>query len=128
MKKDIESRIEIELLVNTFYSKVREDDLLGPIFNGIIGDNWDKHLDKMYRFWETVLLEQHSYMGSPFAPHAKMPLEEKHFVRWIKYFHETLDEHFEGEKCSEARWRSTKMAQMFMYKIQDIKNNQINIL
>lgn len=48
---DITNRKDIELMVDTFYAEVREDDLLGPIFNRIIKDNWSKHLDTMYRFW-----------------------------------------------------------------------------
>ena len=31
--KSIESREDVQLLVNTLYSKIRKDELLGPIFN-----------------------------------------------------------------------------------------------
>ena len=31
----------ISTLVETFYSRVRTDPELGPIFDGVIGDNWD---------------------------------------------------------------------------------------
>ncbi len=118
MQKNIETLEDIKLLVDDFYGKVREDDLLSPIFNSVIQDRWPEHLEKMYRFWQTVLLADHTYYGSPFTPHAQMPVHQDHFERWIELFHGTLDDHFTGEVAEEARWRSTKMAEMFLYKIE----------
>ncbi len=43
MKTDIKNREDVSLLINTFYKKIRKDEILGPIFNGIITD-WDAHL------------------------------------------------------------------------------------
>lgn len=115
---------DIQLLVNSFYKKVRQDELLGDIFNSIIRDNWDTHLKKMYRFWQTILLSEHTYYGSPFAPHAKMPIEKKHFERWKELFFTTVDEHFIGEKADEAKWRAKRMAEMFLMKIEYFKNSR----
>lgn len=122
MKKEIETLKDIKLLVDGFYRKVREDELLKDIFNEIIKDNWDKHLEKMYTFWQTVLLDEHTYFGSPFAPHASLPIGEKHFERWLQLFKENIEEHFEGVKAEEAIWRANKMAQMFQFKIEHYKN------
>lgn len=122
--QEIQSINEITLLVNRFYEKVQQDDLLGPIFEKVIDDNWEPHLEKMYRFWETVLLNNHTYHGSPFAPHAKLPIGADHFDRWLKLFLETIDENFTGEKAKEAKWRAGKMAEMFQYKHKHI--NQQN--
>ncbi|RPG30131.1 MAG: group III truncated hemoglobin [Muricauda sp. TMED12] len=116
--KQIESLEEIELLVDSFYGKVRKDDLLAPIFNGVIQDNWPKHLEKMYSFWQTVLLEDHTYHGSPFAPHLKLAVVGKHFEHWKHLFFETIDENFIGEKAEEAKIRAAKMAEMFQLKIE----------
>jgi hemoglobin len=120
---DIASREDIKLLVDQFYGRVRNDDLLGPIFKKVIGDHWDSHLEKMYNFWHTVLLNEHRYQGSPFAPHLKLPIEKEHFDRWLSLFGETLDKNFEGEKADEAKWRSEKMAQMFQFKLDHFKNS-----
>jgi hemoglobin len=121
MKKDIESRIDIELLVNEFYKQVQTDDLIGNIFNEIIKDQWPKHLSKMYSFWETVLLGNHTYSGAPFMPHAKLPLEQKHFDRWLLLFSNTIDKHFEGPIADDAKARASKMAVMFFSKIDFLK-------
>lgn len=108
---------DIQELVHSFYGKIREDHLLGPIFNTRIGDRWPEHLDKMVRFWQTVLLGEHTYQGAPFAPHIHLPVEKQHFDHWLKLFFETVDERFTGAKAEEARWRANKMAEMFQYKI-----------
>ncbi len=121
--KDIENINNIQLLVDSFYSKIRNDEQLGPIFNGIIKDRWPEHLEKMYRFWQTILLDDQTYFGSPFVPHAKMPVDKSHFEQWIKLFSETVDENFAGEKAEQAKWQGQRMADMFHYKIEYIKNS-----
>lgn len=122
-KHDIGTLDDIKLLVDTFYGKIRENELLGPIFNGILKDRWPAHLEKMYRFWQTVLLEQHTYTGSPFMPHAKLPVEKLHFDTWLKIWYATVDDFFKGSKADEAKWRGEKMAEMFLYKIIYYQNN-----
>lgn len=122
-KKDILSLDDIKLLVDTFYDKVRADKLIGPIFDERIQDRWPQHLAKMYTFWQTVLLGEHTYFGSPFPPHAQLPVEQIHFERWLALFAETLNELFSGEVAKEAIWRANKMAVMFQYKIEHFRNN-----
>ena len=104
-------------MVNTFYDKVREDALLAPIFNKVIKERWPDHLETMYTFWQTVLLGEHTYTGSPFPPHAKLPVSKAHFDRWLELFYSTIDEQFEGEIAEEAKWRASKMAEIFQFKI-----------
>ncbi|QLE00165.1 group III truncated hemoglobin [Galbibacter sp. BG1] len=121
-KKDISNLEDIKALVDTFYGKVREDSLLAPIFNKVIQDRWRMHLEKMYTFWETVLLQNHTYYGSPFPPHAKLPVTKEHFDKWKSLFYETIDANFQGEKADEAKWRADKMAEMFLYKIEYLRS------
>ena len=127
-KSNIQNAEDIKLLVDKFYELVREDDLLAPIFNSRIGDRWPEHLEKMYRFWQTVLLGDHTYYGSPFAPHATLPIDMNHFNRWLELFNETIDDHFIGEKAEEARWRAQKMAEMFLHKIEYYRTNHTSPL
>ena len=123
MKHDITNIDDIRLLVDTFYTDVRSDKLIGPIFIGAIGNQWPSHLDKMYRFWQTVLLGDHTYFGSPFPPHSRMPLEQKHFDTWLGLWKKTVDDLFTGEIADEARWRADKMAAMFLSKLEYYRNN-----
>ena len=119
--KDIMTSQDIKTLVNTFYKKVRNDEMLAPIFNERIQDRWPQHLEKMYAFWQTVLLNEKNYHGSPFPPHAQLPVNHYHFQRWLELFNETTDTLFAGEKADEAKWRAGKMAQMFKGKIEYYK-------
>lgn len=119
-KKEISELTDIKNLVDAFYAKVRADTLLGPIFNTRIKDHWDGHLATMYRFWQTVLLGEHTYFGSPFPPHTSLGLQSRHFERWKQLFNGTVDERFVGKKAEEAKSRAEKMAVIFQYKILDI--------
>lgn len=110
--------------MDSFYGRVQADDLLGPIFEEVIQDRWPAHLEKMYRFWQTVLLEEHTYTGSPFAPHAFLPVGAGNFARWVSIFNENADECFAGEKVEEAKWRAAKMAEMFQAKIAYFQNSR----
>lgn len=127
-KRDIQGLDEIKLLVNTFYDKVRADNLLAPIFNAQIKDRWTQHLEKMYTFWQTVLLGEHTYFGSPFPPHAKLPVDHVHFQQWLALFTKTIEDLFSGEKANEVLWRANKMAEMFEMKIEHYRNQQFKML
>ncbi|WP_159637756.1 group III truncated hemoglobin [Sphingobacterium composti Ten et al. 2007 non Yoo et al. 2007] len=121
--KDIQDIEDIKLLVNTFYSKIREDDMLGIIFNQNIQDRWPIHLEKMYRFWQTILLDEYTYDGRPFPPHAHLPICKIHFDQWLSLFEQTVQSLFQGEKANEAIWRAQKMAVMFESKLDYLRNN-----
>ncbi len=116
--KDITCIEDIQVLVNTFYGRVRADELIGNIFEDRIQDRWPEHLEKMYRFWQTILLDEHTYTGAPFVPHATMPIDAIHFERWVGIWHKTVDELFAGKNADEAKWRGAKMASIFLSKIQ----------
>ena len=119
--KDIITSEDIKTLVDAFYEKVRKDELLSPIFNERIQNRWTQHLEKMYSFLQTVLLDERTYVGSPFPSHAQLPIDYSHFQRWMKLFIETADTLFEGKKAEEAKWRARKMAELFESKINHFK-------
>ncbi|NEU09529.1 group III truncated hemoglobin [Flavihumibacter sp. R14] len=121
--QDILTLDDVKKLVDTFYAKVQQDPLLAPVFNERIQDRWTEHLEKMYRFWQTVLLEEQTYSGSPFMPHANLPVDNTHFREWLNLFEQTVTELFSGQKATEAIWRAEKMAQMFEFKIAHHRNN-----
>ena len=122
MTKEIETIDDIKVLVDSFYAKVREDELLKDIFENVIQGKWEQHLEKIYRFWQTILLGEQTYSGSPFMHHAKLPVESKHFDRWVKLFVENIDEQFTGAKAVEAKMRARSIALIFLDKIEYIKN------
>ena len=123
---DITTFDDIKLLVDTFYSKVQKDEFIGPLFNEKIGNRWPEHLEKMYRFWQTILLDEHSYSGSPFPPHKQLPVAKEHFDRWIEIFTATINSLFVGSLADEANLRAKNIAQMFNYKIDYFRNAEKN--
>lgn len=125
IKKDIENVNDINLMVDTFYAKVRANETIGIIFNTVIKNKWSEHIEKLTRFWQTVLLNENTYQGAPFQPHSIMPLKQEHFDIWISIFHENIDEHFEGTKADEAKIRAKNMAKMFESKITYLKENNL---
>lgn len=120
---DILNLADVKVLVDDFYTKVRDNALLAPIFNAVIKDNWPAHLEKMYGFWQTILLDTPAYSGSPFLKHANLPIEKEHFDTWMSLFEETIDSNFTGAKADEAKWRAARMSEMFQYKLDYYKNN-----
>ena len=77
----------IERLVRGFYARVRDDEVLGPIFAAKIAD-WEPHLQKMCAFWSSVALMSGRYHGQPMAKHLPLPIDARHFDRWLTLFEE----------------------------------------
>ncbi|MGO1244741.1 MAG: group III truncated hemoglobin [Sphingobacterium sp.] len=122
-KADIQTVDDIKVLVDTFYGTVQKDHLIGPIFNEKLEGHWPAHLAKMYTFWQTILLDEHTYNGRPFPPHAQLPIEKEHFERWLSLFNQTVDALYEGPTASEAKSRGSKMAALFQIKLEHIRKS-----
>ena len=118
---DISSRDDIITLVDGFYARVREDDVLGPIFNDIARVDWAAHLPKMYDFWESVLFGSAQFKGNPLAVHralaTRAPMTDTAFGRWVVLFHATVDERFRGAMAAEAKMRAVRIAMTMQYHI-----------
>lgn len=121
MKKDIESRADIELLIRSFYGKVKTDETIGYIFNDIAKVNWEKHFPVMFDFWENVLFYTGTYDGNPVEIHQHLnrvvPLTTAHFNQWNKLFSQTIDELFEGTTAMLAKQRAVSISTVMQIKI-----------
>ena len=115
-KPDIEGDIEIRLMVDTFYDKIRTDEKLGPIFQERV-DDWSLHMPKMYAFWNTILFGGKDYRGNPMGKHLDLPVDSEHFQQWIRVFGETVDELFEGEKAEQAKAAAKSIAHTFQIRM-----------
>src|SRR3546814_1115715 len=81
----------IEDLVHRFYARVREDALLGPVFEERVAD-WGSHLQRMCSFWSSVALMTGRYHGRPMEKHLPLPVDAEHFDRWLALFEEVARE------------------------------------
>ena len=122
MKNDIKTREDIYLLVSSFYTKVRKDEVLGPFFNETIKD-WDAHLEHLTTFWESSLFLKTKYAGNPLEVHAKVDAEynnsitELHFGLWLNLWYQTIEDLFEGDYAENAKRRARKMGTFLYLKI-----------
>jgi hemoglobin len=119
MKKQIENRADIEVLVHAFYAKIRADKEIGSYFNTMIKD-WDTHLEKLTDFWETNLFAVKKYKGNPQEVHNEVDahfggkITSNEFGIWLNHWFQTIDEHFEGENADTLKRRARKMS-TFLY-------------
>jgi hemoglobin len=80
----------IGALVRDFYVRVRSDERLGPIFEAVIRDDWEPHLEKMTDFWCAVILKNGAYSGRPVPAHLKLKqVREEDFDIWLGHFRRT---------------------------------------
>lgn len=121
MKKEIETRNDVTLLVDSFYHKVQNDTLLEPIFNDMAKINWEIHLPKMYDFWENILFNTGSYKGNTLKMHLNLNSQYKlltlHFERWLKLFKQTVNELFIGNNAQLAINKADSIATVIRIKI-----------
>ena len=115
--KEIKNRQDIALLVNTFYTKVRKDELLGPIFNSHIPEeSWPEHLHKLTDFWVTNLLGEVCFKGNPSQAHAQVDknlnhsISQIHFGQWLKLWFNSIDSLYAGELADRAKNAARKMS------------------
>jgi hemoglobin len=100
----------IDRLVRRFYNKVRRDPLLGPVFETRITD-WEPHLRQMVAFWSSVALLSGRYHGRPMDKHLPLPIEGKHFGRWLTLFEETAEEVCPGPAAAFFMDRAHRIAE-----------------
>lgn len=111
MKRDIETRKDLEFLLQEFYKIAPKDAQIGHHFDDL---DLKAHLPVIVNFWEKVLFGKAVYFGNPLAVHQilhkKSPLELEHFQRWFELFSRTVDEFFAGETAENAKLRAKMIA------------------
>lgn len=121
MKTDILNRADLELLMKTFYGKLLADVSISYLFTDVAKINLEKHLPILVDFWESILFQSDSYQKNAMKVHMDLhkqsPLQQHHYKTWLGYFHETVNELFEGEKAELARQRATSIATVMQIKL-----------
>lgn len=119
MKTDIQNRKDVKLLVSTFYSKIRQDSLLGTIFNSMIAEGeWETHLEKLTDFWETNLFGIPKFKGAPTQKHIKTDshfnhiIDKKYFDQWLNLWTSSIDALFEGDLATRAKAAAHSIAEI----------------
>ena len=103
----------ISVLIDTFYTRVRNDPELGPVFAGAINeDAWPAHLQKMYAFWSSVMLTSGRYKGNPVAVHQHVAgIAPPLFGNWLDLFEDTASELFIPEVANRFVQAARRIAE-----------------
>lgn len=103
---------QLELLIPRFYVRVRDDALIGPVFNDAIGD-WEHHLEKLVAFWSSVMLTSGRYKGNPMAAHLKhLPtITPPMFDRWLALWADVTDEMLPSETAIALQGKAARIAE-----------------
>ncbi len=106
-------------LVDAFYARVRQDPLIGPVFNDAI-DDWPEHLDKLQAFWSSVMLTSGRYKGRPLPAHVKHEgsISRASFQRWLALWRETTSELFEAEAAAALQEKAERIGESLSLGIE----------
>lgn len=102
----------LKTLVDTFYSRVRQDPLIGPVFNKAI-DDWPEHLDKLQAFWSSVMLTSGRYKGRPLPAHIKHGdlISAESFERWLEIWKRTTDELLDPHSAAAIQEKAARIGE-----------------
>lgn len=105
------SEAAIRAVVHSFYTKVRRDDLLGPVFEPHLADHWPGHMETMVDFWSTILLSSKRYQGQPLPKHRALGhLPPGLWGRWLELFAATVHEETSGTAAEVFVQRAQQIA------------------
>ncbi|HEU4756353.1 MAG TPA: group III truncated hemoglobin [Agromyces sp.] len=114
MMQDLADRDDVERLVVAFYETAFRDPMIGPIFTDVAHMDLAAHLPIMCDFWETVLFRTGAYRRNALqvhvALHARHPLTEAHFDRWLELWDATVDAGFTGPAAEQAKLQAARIA------------------
>lgn len=116
----------IDVLVEAFYERVRQDRDLAPIFNSEIAEqDWPHHLTKMKQFWTSIALYSGAYSGKPVPAHQKLSdVTPEHFKQWLALFDATLADlspgHAARQYLMERADRIAQSLQLAMYGLDSL--------
>lgn len=106
------SEAELGALIPAFYARVRQDDLIGPLFNRAV-DDWPHHLEKLTAFWSSVMRSTGRYKGSPMAAHAqhRSAITPQMFTRWLALWGEVTGEMLDPEGAAAMQAKAATIAE-----------------
>jgi len=99
----------LERLMRSFYGAARQDPVIGPLFDTV--EDWEAHITRITTFWSSVALMTGRYHGQPMTAHVKLPLEPKHFVRWLALFEQTARAHCSAPAVDLLMEKARRIAQ-----------------
>jgi len=129
IKKDIENREDIFLLLTAFYHQLLQDPTISYIFTDVAKIDLQHHLPILTDFWEMVLFHTDTYRKNAMQVHTNLnrmtPLTGIHFETWLAHFNKVIDNMYEGEKAFLAKQRAQSIATSMQINIAKSANKTI---
>jgi hemoglobin len=103
----------IKTVLDRFYSDVRSDPELGPVFaRAIADDEWPAHMTRIQDFWSAVMLKSGRYRGNPLQIHREIEgLEPKLFEQWLALFDRACRDMLAPDIAEAMHWRAVQIAE-----------------
>ncbi len=121
MKNDISGRSDIEKLLQEFYTRAFADDLIGRFFTEVVPLNLETHIPRITDFWESIIFNTQGYRKNVMEVHQHIhhlsSIKKEHLDRWLKIFHATIEERFEGNRATLMKHRATSIATLMNIKL-----------
>lgn len=118
---DLQTRQDIERLLENFYSQMLDDPLIGHFFTQVVHLDLAHHLPRLTDFWEQVLFGRGNYQGNPMHIHMALNQKEallpQHFARWLQLFEAAVDAHWQGPFANLAKQRAHGIALTMQAKL-----------
>ena len=125
MRRDIESRDDLFILLTLFYEGLLKDESISYIFTDIAKVDMEEHIPVIVDFWDMVLFEAPTYKKNAIQPHLilnqKSKFEKHHFDTWLSNFNKTVDELFEGDVAFMAKQKAKSIATIMQIKMAQVK-------
>ena len=124
MLNDKITKENLKKMVVKFYAKILQDKIVGPFFIEKLGDNlntflWQTHIEVLTNFWASLLLNDATYKGNPFAPHSRLlGLQRVTFEQWLKIFFATVEGIYTPNIVEMFKLKSTFIAGNFMRNLK----------
>jgi len=94
----------LQNLLRHFYADIRQDVVLGPIFDSRIHD-WPAHLQKIGSFWARQLGAPSDYPGGFAGAHLSLGIQPEHVTRWLGLWERNCRQHLNPDS---AEWMITR--------------------
>lgn len=122
---DLCTEEEVTRLVHSFYGGVRQDAVLGPIFEAHVRQ-WDRHLATMVDFWSGALRGTARFRGTPMPKHVALPgLDAQLFQRWLALFRQTTAALGNDAMAERANDLAARIAESLWYGYQASRADRV---
>jgi hemoglobin len=122
-------RAEMLAFIRSFYQEVLKDELIGPIFQRVVGSaeqQWGGHYETMADFWLAVVFDGPAFRGNPMIKHAAIAdIAPEHFARWLEIFERIACSFWPAPAASVFLLRARQIAPALIAGITRAREKQL---